>query len=137
MPLRRPWSAPNSPNRSATSRCRCRTCPSSTNSCPTERRAMIEASKLLLKVNLKNLRLPAMHAEFEALAREAATANENYEQYLLRLTELEVAARSVNVLKSRIKQAAFPAAKDFDTFDFTAQPSVNKPKILELANGEW
>jgi DNA replication protein DnaC len=98
---------------------------------------MIEANKLLLKANLKNLRLPAMHAEFEALAREAANANENYEQYLLRLTELEVAARSANVLKARIKQAAFPAAKDFDTYDFTAQPSVNKPKILELANGEW
>jgi len=86
---------------------------------------MIEANKLLLKANLKILRLPTMHAEFEALAREAATANENYEQYLLRLTELEVAARSTNVLKARIKQAAFPAAKDFDTFDFTAQPSVN------------
>ena len=98
---------------------------------------MIEANKLLLKANLKNLRLPTMHAEFEALAREASTANENYEQYLLRLTELEVAARSTNVLKARIKQAAFPAAKDFDTYDFTAQPSVNKPKILELAKGEW
>src|SRR5271167_4797210 len=95
------------------------------------------ADTLLVKSNLKQLRLPNMHAEFEKLAREAASANENYEQYLLRLTELEVAARSTNVLKARIKQAAFPAAKDFDTYDFTAQPSVNKPKILELANGEW
>jgi len=98
---------------------------------------MTEANKLLLKANLKHLRLPTMHAEFEALAREAATANETYEQYLLRLAELEVAARSANVLKARIKQAAFPAAKDFDTYDFTAQPSLNKPKILELASGEW
>jgi DNA replication protein DnaC len=92
---------------------------------------------LLLKSNLKQLRLPTMHAEFEALAREAATANENYPQYLLRLTELEVAARAVNVLKTRIKQASFPAAKDFDSYDFTAQPSLSKPKILELARGEW
>jgi DNA replication protein DnaC len=98
---------------------------------------MNDATKLLLKSNLKQLRLPTMHAEFEALAREAASTNENYEQYLLRLTELEVAARSANVLKARIKQASFPAMKDLDTYDFTAQPSVNKPKILELTNGAW
>ena len=98
---------------------------------------MSAANTLLLKANLKHLRLPTMHAEYEALAREAATANENYEQYLLRLTELEVAARSANVLKARIKAASFPALKDFDTYDFTAQPSLPKPKVLELANGEW
>lgn len=98
---------------------------------------MTEANTLLLKSNLKHLRLPTMHAEFAALAREAATANENYEQYLLRLTELEVAARAANVLKARIKQAGFPVPKDFDTYDFTAQPSLSKPKLLELARGEW
>jgi DNA replication protein DnaC len=98
---------------------------------------MGEVNHLLLKSNLKQLRLPTMNAEFEALARQAATSNENYQQYLLRLTEVEVAARSANVLKARIKQANFPAAKDFDTYDFTAQPSLNKPKVLELMNGEW
>jgi len=98
---------------------------------------MTDANQLLLKANLKQLRPPTMHAEFETRARQAASANENYEQYLLRLTALEVSARSANVLKARIKQANFPAAKDFDTHDFTAQPSLNKPKILELANGDW
>jgi DNA replication protein DnaC len=98
---------------------------------------MTEVNTLLLKANLKQLRLPTMHAEFAALAREAATANENYEQYLLRLTELEVAARSANVLKARIKQAGFPVHKDFDSYDFSAQPSLSKPKVLELARGEW
>lgn len=98
---------------------------------------MSEANLLLLQANLKQLRLPTMKAEFEALAREAATANESYPQYLLRLTELEVAARAANVLKARIKQANFPAAKDFDSYDFTAQPSLNKPKLLELARGDW
>lgn len=98
---------------------------------------MSEANLLLLKANLKHLRLPTIHAEFEALAREAATANETYPQYLLRLTELEVAARSANVLKARIKAAGFPALKDFDSFDFAAQPSLPKQKVLELARGEW
>jgi hypothetical protein len=98
---------------------------------------MSEPNTLLLKSNLKQLRLPAMHAECEKLAPEAAAANESYEQYLLRLTELEVAARAANVLKARIKQAAFPVHKDFDSYDFSAMPSLNKPKILELARGEW
>ena len=98
---------------------------------------MTDAQTLLLKSNLKHLRLPTMHAEFEALAREASEANENYQQYLLRLTELEVAGRAANVLKARIKQAGFPALKDFDSYDFTAQPSLNKPKVLELANADW
>jgi DNA replication protein DnaC len=98
---------------------------------------MPETNPLLLKANLKQLRLPTMHAEFEKLAREAATADESYEQYLLRLTELEVAARSANVLKARIKQADFPVYKDFDTFDFTTLPGLSKPKVLELSRGEW
>jgi DNA replication protein DnaC len=98
---------------------------------------MSATNALLLKANLKQLRLPAMHAEFEKLAREAATADESYEQYLLHLTELEVAARAANVLKARIKQAAFPVHKDFDTYDFSAMPALSKPKILELARGEW
>ncbi len=92
---------------------------------------------LLIKANLKQLRLPAMHAEFEKLAREASASNESYEQFLLRLTELEVTARSANVVKARIKQADFPVQKDFDTFDFTAVPALNKLKVLELARGEW
>ena len=47
---------------------------------------MADNSHMLLRSNLKQLRLPTMGAEFEKLAREAAAANEGYEQYLLRLT---------------------------------------------------
>ncbi|MCZ6816104.1 MAG: IS21-like element helper ATPase IstB, partial [Planctomycetota bacterium] len=92
---------------------------------------------LLLKANLKQLRLPTIGAEFEKLAREAAAAEEGCEQYLLRLTELEVAARASNALKARIKAAAFPVYKDFDTYDFTTVPSLNKQMVMELARGEW
>lgn len=92
---------------------------------------------MLLRTNLKQLRLPTMNAEFAKLAREAASANEGYERYLLRLTELEVAARHANALAARIKQAGFPVMKDFDTYDFSAMPALNKQKMLELANCQW
>ena len=48
-----------------------------------------------------------------------------------------MAARSANALAARIRAAGFPVAKDFDTFDFTAVPYLTKPKVLELARGEW
>jgi len=92
---------------------------------------------LLLKTNLRQLRLPTMNGEFAKLAREAAAANEGYERYLLRLTELEVAARHANALAARIKQAGFPVLKDFDTYDFSVMPGLNKQKMLELTNCQW
>jgi len=98
---------------------------------------MADNTHLLLRSNLKQLRLPTIGAEFEKLAREAAAADEGYEQYLLRLTELEVAARASNAVQARIRAAGFPVAKDFDTFDFAAVPHLSKPKVLELARGEW
>jgi len=78
-----------------------------------------------------------MLAEYEKLAREAATGNEPYDGYLLRLTELEVAARAANAVAGRIRAAGFPVLKEFDTFDFTATPALPRQKVLELARGEW
>jgi DNA replication protein DnaC len=98
---------------------------------------MAHDQEALLRANLKQLRLPTMGTEFAKLAREAAAANEGYEQYLLRLTELEVATRSSKAVQTRIRQAGFPVLKDFDTFDFSCVPHLNKPKVLELARCEW
>ena len=92
---------------------------------------------LLLKANLKQLRLPTIGAEFEKLAREAASSNQTFEQYLLRLTELELATRQSNALATRIRQADFPVEKDLESFDFSSAPSVNKQKVLKLARCEW
>ena len=91
----------------------------------------------LVKTHLKQLRLPAMARELERLSREAAASNQHYEQFLLRLAEAELAARAANALEVRIKNAAFPVARDFDTYDFSVMPSLSKPKLLELALCEW
>jgi len=99
--------------------------------------AMSDPSAMLLKNNLKTLRLPTMLAEFAKLSREAADADESYEQYLLRLSEMEVATRSANAIGARIKAAGFPVLKDLETYDFSVTPALNKQKVLELARGEW
>ena len=79
---------------------------------------MPENTHLLLRSNLKQLRLPTMGAEFEKLAREAA-ADETYEQYLLRLTELEVARG-----RQRRRPASAPPASRWPR---TSTPSTSPP----------
>jgi DNA replication protein DnaC len=81
--------------------------------------------------------LPTIAAEFEKLARDAAESNQGYLDYLLRLTELEATARASNALCKRVKEAGFPTGKGLEAFDFSACPSVSKPKILELARCQW
>jgi DNA replication protein DnaC len=98
---------------------------------------MADATIDLLKAHFRQLRLPTMGKEFEKLARDAAAANQTFPQFLLRLTEIELAARAANAVTTRIKNAGFPVLKDFDTFDFSVMPQLPKPKILELARGEW
>ena len=86
----------------------------------------------LVKAHLRQLRLPTMGREFERLARDAAATNQNYFEFLLRLTETELATRAANAVTMRIKNAEFPVLKDLDTYDFSALPQLSKPKVLEL-----
>ena len=98
---------------------------------------MADVTIELLKAQFRQLRLPTMGREFEKLARDAAATNQTFVQFLLRLTELELATRAANAVATRIKNAEFPVVKDFDTYDFSALPGLSKPKILELARCEW
>src|SRR4051794_36319805 len=97
---------------------------------------MADVTDELLKAQLRQLRLPTMGREFERLARDAASSNQTFAQFLLRLTELELATRATNAVATRIRDAGFPVEKDFDTYDFTAMPNLSKPKILELTRCE-
>jgi DNA replication protein DnaC len=91
---------------------------------------MADATIESLRAQLRQLRLPTMGREFESLARDAAAGNQTFIQFLLRLTELELATRAANAVTSRIKDAGFPVEKDFDTYDFSVIPQLSKPKTL-------
>ena len=52
----------------------------------------------LLKTHFRQLRLPTMGQEFEKLARDAASGDQTFVQFLLGLTELELAARAANAV---------------------------------------
>ena len=93
--------------------------------------------QLLLASYLKTLRLPTFLREYATVARQCGEKDAAYDGFLQQLAELEVQHRQIQSIARRIKQAAFGVHKDFDTYDFSAVPGLNKQKVMELARGEW
>jgi len=93
--------------------------------------------QVLLAHHLKQLRLPTILREYDKVAQACASEGVDHPRYLLRLVELELLERERRVVERRIREARFPAVKSFDTFDFTAIPSMNKMLTLELARCEY
>ena len=89
-------------------------------------------SVVLLRHHLKALKLPTMHDECEKIARRCAADNADHLAFLLQLCELELIDRERRAADRRLKAAKFPTIKTLETFDFKAQPSVNKPLVTEL-----
>lgn len=92
---------------------------------------------VLLEHYLKQLKLPAMHREYRNMAAAAAKEKEDYTTFLLRLCERECLEREQRAAQQRIKAAHFPVLKTLDTFDFAAQPTINKALVRELMRGEY
>ncbi len=92
---------------------------------------------LLLEHHLKELKLPTMLREYAALASVCSTERADYLTYLLRLCERELIDRERRAAERRIKAAKFPVIKTLDSFDFTAQPSLNESSVRELMSGEY
>ena len=85
----------------------------------------------------KQLRISAVYRHCHGLAREATKMQITYEQYLISVLEQEVKSREETMKKSRIKQAQFRQIKTLDTYEFTAMPDLNKPKVISLTDGEY
>jgi DNA replication protein DnaC len=100
-------------------------------------KGVVSVDVVLLKHHLTALRLPTVKAECEQVARQCASENVDYLSFLLRLCEREVAGRERRACERRLKAAHFPQVKSLDEFDFTAQPSLNRALILELARCEF
>jgi DNA replication protein DnaC len=88
--------------------------------------------QILLGNHLKALKLPTFAREYDKVAMEAAQDRADYPRYLLRLCEHERIDRERRNIERRIRLAHFPQTKSLDTFDFTAQPSLNKALVLGL-----
>jgi DNA replication protein DnaC len=91
----------------------------------------------LLETYLRQLHLPAFIKYYQPFAKDAAQKNLDYPRYLLALVENEILSREQNRIQRRVKTAHFPTHKEFADFDFSALPSLNKARTLDLARGEY
>jgi len=86
---------------------------------------------------LSKLKAPRV---LERLEQTAALAREQewpYERFLETLLEAEVFARDASGARMRVRAAGFPALKTLEDFDWSAQPSAEKPLVLYLAQLAW
>jgi len=86
---------------------------------------------------LKELKLPTMLQEYASVAGACSSERADYPTYLLRLCERELIDRERRAAERRIKAAQFPVIKTLDSFDFTAQPSINESLVRELMSGQY
>lgn len=94
-------------------------------------------SLVLLAHHLKALKLPTILGECEKVAQRCSADNVDHLGFLLQLCELELIERERRAADRRLKAAKFPTHKTLDTFDFKAQPSINKVLVNELMRGEF
>jgi DNA replication protein DnaC len=76
----------------------------------------------------------------ERLQQTAALAREQewpYERFLEPLLEAEVFARDASGVRTRVRHAGFPALKTLEDFDWSAQPTAERPLVLHLAQLAW
>ncbi len=86
---------------------------------------------------LSKLKAPRVLERLEQTAERARAEQWSYEQFLESLLEAEVFARDASGARMRVRAAGFPALKTLDDFDWTAQPSAEKPLVLHLAQLTW
>ena len=98
---------------------------------------MKAAVKVQLLENLKFLKLAAVISNLESLLRQSAEAGLDSSEFLLNLTNLEVASRMENGCKRRIRDAKFPMQKPIEAFDFDAAKDCDVRLIKELLTGQY
>jgi DNA replication protein DnaC len=96
-----------------------------------------DKSVVLLEYYLKKLKLPTVLREYAALAAVCRKDRSDFPVYLLRLAERELLDREKRAAQRRIKDANFPVIKTMDTYEFSAQPSINEELVRQLLRGEY
>lgn len=82
---------------------------------------------------LKKLRLSGVLATLELRATQAVEDNLSHAEFLLRLLSDEIERRDAKMLDQRIRRASFEHQKTLEDFDFHFNPSVPKPRVIDLA----
>lgn len=95
---------------------------------------MKEATLIMLKENLKALKLSGIAGNIEVHLRQAQEAGTGYDEFLLELTALELQAKAQSRERRRIREAKFPLIKSLEMFDLNAVPDLDIRLLRELAD---
>jgi DNA replication protein DnaC len=95
------------------------------------------ALEAVIREHCRELKLAAFVREYPALCRRARDGGRPYEEFLRELLEAEVTSRRQSTARRLLREARFPDVKTLDQVDWTALKGVSKPKILELASGQF
>ena len=86
---------------------------------------------------LSRLKLTAIRDQLDSLLDEAARRDLTLREALAFLCEREIARKEERRVEMATRIAHFPTVRDLDTFDFSAQPSIDPGQIRDLAACRW
>ena len=86
---------------------------------------------------LTRLKLTAIRDQLDSLVDEAARRELTIREALTLSCEREIGRKDERRIEMSVGLACFPFVRDLDSFDFAAQPSVDKKQIRELATGRF
>jgi len=96
-----------------------------------------QGHQALLESYLRSLDLSMFQEHYQAYAKDAARSGLSYERFLLALCEAEVSLSFAQRIERAIAAAKFPFHKEIAPYDFTAVESLQKTRVLELAQGGY
>jgi DNA replication protein DnaC len=104
-------------------------------SIPTKGTAIVYEAKAA--EGLEHLGLKVAHQHLDQTAQQAAAADWSYTHFLGYLLDGELEERRRRSVELSLQFARFPYHKRLEDFDYTAQPSIDRRLIEELATGRF
>ncbi len=95
------------------------------------------ATEMVLRQNLKELKLSTMFSCLAEQLRQANETHQSYEEFLLGLTETELQVRAQKRLKRRLREAKFPLMKPLEEFQFERSAGLDARQIRRLCTCEY
>lgn len=93
---------------------------------------IVSSTYMQLKHNLEYLKLNKMNERLDETLDYISKNNLSFTDGLIKMTQIEIDHKEVNMIKSMVKVGAFPHLRELKDFDFDFQPSINKQQIYDL-----
>jgi DNA replication protein DnaC len=95
------------------------------------------ARAAVIQEHCRELKLAAVVRDYAALCRQARDGGWAYEDLLRELLEAEITNRRQSTARRLLREARFPEVKTLDQMEWPALKGISRPKILELASGDF